>query len=146
MADQGQIDRIAALLQETKPACLFQQVDRVKMGAGAVLHFVNTSQVPVTAGMIAEFMDVSTARVAVLLKKMESKNLLIRERDPNDRRVTIVRLSPQGEKTDAFLKRVMCRKIGEVIDKVGMERLLEFITVAEEIRAMFPESDASEIE
>lgn len=141
MATQEQIEQITALLQENHPARFFNHMGQSQAGIGAVMRFLSQSR-KATAGEIAEFMNVSTARVAVLLKKMEAKGLIVKERDPSDARITIVRLSELGMQTDARIQDQMHRKVGEVIDKVGMARMLDFVTIAREIRDTLPDPDA----
>lgn len=133
MATQAQIDQIISRMEQTKAGRLFDHVDRTKAGIGAVIRILHQAQCPVTAGAIAQIMGVSTARVTVLLKKLEAKGLIVRERDWLDARVTKVRLSEQGAQVDERLRAELSQKIGAVIDAVGMERMIEFATIANEI-------------
>lgn len=133
MATQAQIDQIISRMEQTKAGRLFDHVDRTKAGIGAVIRILHQAQCPVTAGAIAQIMGVSTARVTVLLKKLEAKGLIVRERDWLDARVTKVRLSEQGVQVDERLRAELSQKIGAVIDTVGMERMIEFATIANEI-------------
>lgn len=141
MATREQIEQISTLLQRTLPPPLFRRVNETQAGIGAVLRLLESAGEPVTPGRIAEFMDVSTARVAVLLKKMEAKGLIEKQRHAGDARVTIVRLSPLGLETVLSMKEDMYAKVGAVIDQVGMERLLEFVAIAEEVRRALPEPE-----
>ena len=138
MATQEQIAQLINLMHETHPARFFDHMDRAQAGIGAVMHILSQAKEPVTAGTIAQVMNVSTARVAVLLKKMEAKGLIVKGGNPLDARVTTVRLSEQGAQMDAAIKERIDCKVGEVIDKVGMERMLEFVSIAKEIRDCFP--------
>lgn len=133
MATQAQIDQIISCMEQTKAGRLFDHVDRTKAGIGAVIRILHQAECPVTAGAIAQIMGVSTARVTVLLKKLEAKGLIVRERDRLDARVTKVRLSEQGVQVDERLRAELSQKIGAVIDAVGMERMIEFATIANEI-------------
>jgi DNA-binding MarR family transcriptional regulator len=51
------------------------------------------------AGAIADAARLSQATVTALLDKLEERNLLIRRRDPNDRRRVSVELTAQGRST-----------------------------------------------
>lgn len=133
MATQAQIDQIISCMGQTKAGRLFDHVDRTKAGIGAVIRILHQAECPVTAGAIAQIMGVSTARVTVLLKKLEAKGLIVRERDRLDARVTKVLLSEQGVQVDERLRAELSQKIGAVIDAVGMERMIEFATIANEI-------------
>lgn len=134
MATQDQIKRTMIALRSTHPKELFHVMDQTQAGIGAVLRMLYESEVPVTAGMIAEFMGVSTARVAVLLKKMTAQKLITKESDPADARVTIVRLSEQGVQQVEQIRAMLVEKLGAVIDQVGMERIEQFIEISREIQ------------
>lgn len=141
MATEKQIAMLISLMQEAHPARFFDHMDQSQAGIGAVMRILSQAEGPVTAGKIAEDMDVSTARVAVLLKKMEAKGLIVKGRDPLDARVTMVYLSQQGVQTEAAIKEQIARRIGELIDKIGMERMLEFVSISKEIRDCFPKPE-----
>lgn len=138
MATREQILQIAELIHETRPMHSFKHMEDSNEGIGAVMRYLSLSQAPVTAGMIAEFMGVSTARVAVLLKKMTAKGLIVKGTASYDARVTIVYLSEKGEQTVRSLDLEMQRKVGEIIDRIGMERIIQFLMTAQEIRDLFP--------
>lgn len=134
MATTEQIEQIVGALQAAHPRELFQTIDETQVGIGAVLRLLYESESTVTAGKIAEFMHVSTARVAVLLKKMTAKDLILKETDPGDARVTVVRLSECGRETIESMRREIYAQFGAVIDKVGMERMLEFVAISQDIQ------------
>ena len=114
-------------------------MDETKAGIGAVLRLLNDARETVTAGRISEILGVSTARVAVLLKKMEAKGLITKERDSADARITVVRLTELGGDKIAQMHSEMYRQIGHIIDVVGEARLIEFIEIAGEIqKAIIP--------
>ena len=80
-------------------------------------------------------LGVSTARVAVLLKKMAAKRLITKGHDPADARVTVVSLTEQGRESIREIEGELYRQTGLVIDRVGEERVLEFIAIAQEIQS-----------
>lgn len=51
--------------------------------------------------------------------KMAAKDLIIRETDPNDARVSFIRLSEHGIHTVELVKTELYEQISAVIDKVG---------------------------
>lgn len=93
MATQEQIRRIFQKMRESHPKEFFHHMDETQAGIGAVLRLLYIEKKPVTAGKISDTLGISTARVAVLLRKMESRGLIIKEKNPLDARVTIVRLT-----------------------------------------------------
>lgn len=141
MATSEQIRMTVEALQATHPRELFRAVDMQQAGIGAVLHLVYESKDPVTAGNIADFMGVSTARVAVLLKKMAQQELIVKETAEYDGRVTVVRLTDKGHQRVEKMRAHLHASIGSVIDKIGMERLNDFIAISREIRDTLQKTD-----
>lgn len=133
MATPEQIEKVIFALSSSHPKDLFRAMDENQAGIGAVLRLLSESSGTITAGRIADYMNVSTARVAVLLKKMAAKDLIVRESYADDARVTVVRLSQKGEETAADIRKKIHDHVDTVIDKVGMERILEFAEISKEI-------------
>ena len=75
MATDKQILNMLKQMTSAHPAELFKHMDDTRAGIGAVLKLLYTADAPITAGMISERLNVSTARVAVVLKKMDAKGL-----------------------------------------------------------------------
>ena len=108
MATEEQVDEFIALVDETRPVHLFHHIDETTVGAGGIMRMLCCAKEgddPVTAGAIAEELHVSTARVAALLKNMEAKGLIARERAISDARVTVVTLTPRGRALAGVSKR-----------------------------------------
>ena len=89
-----------------------------------------------SAGEISRYLHVSTARVAVLLKKMEARSLIERISDERDARKSVIRLSAHGAEVSEQMLRELNRQLAEVIDRIGLDRVKEFIAVSGEIRAV----------
>ena len=70
-----------------------------------------------TAGELATALEVSTARIALLLKKLEAKNYITRMKDQNDGRIVVVNLTLEGKvytekKMMSFvdyIKKIICK-------------------------------------
>ena len=134
MATVAQIEMVLKRVEQARPAHFFKCMDEVQVGIGAVLRLLYKSEETVTAGKISDVLEVSTARVAVLIKKMVSKGLISKEQGVKDARVTIVRLTDFGTQVFEEIWDDIYQKIGIIIDTVGEDRLIEFISVAEEIK------------
>ena len=120
-------------IRDRHPADCFKPIDAANAGLGAVLRLLYLADQPVTAGTISEKLHVSTARVAVLLKKLVAKGLVTKGRDPVDARVTVVALTPLGAQTVQDLADHMHQQVGLLIDQIGEARLLDFIRTAQAV-------------
>ncbi len=134
MASEKQVEMVLDHLQAVHPAKFFKTINEGNAGVGAVLRYLHNSPKNVTAGNISEYMQVSTARVAVLLKKMNAQGLIVKESDATDARLTIVHISEKGEEKYQQVRSEIYGQVSEVIDKIGMEKMMEFITIANEFK------------
>lgn len=136
MATKEQIETLLEQLKKAPPSEHFQNIDRNVAGMRAILEYLSQTDEKVTAGKISEHMRVSTARVTVLLKKMVAKGLIEKENDPLDARVVVVKLSEQGKRAADKVREAILGQIGAMIDKVGIERMLEFAAISNEIHSV----------
>ncbi len=127
MATPQQVDMILDSIRDLDPPAFFQMCSDKNSGGHAVIKLLYTSKETVTAGRIAQYMGVSTARVAVLLKKLSCKGLIEKRRDPTDARVTVVRLTDKGLAQAQKMQQHIRTQAEAIIDRVGMERLMEFM-------------------
>ena len=139
MAEQADIEALVALMMEAHPRDSYKRMDESTAGTGAMLLYLAKQDKPVTAGQIASGIQVSTARVAVLLKKLEARGLLVRETGAEDARTKVVRLTEQGYALFEKKRQTLYALIGRLIDTVGMDRMKEFVTISKEIHAVMEE-------
>lgn len=137
MASGEQIQILLEALQKATPSQLLQNIDDRTAGMRAILLYLAAGEEEVTASMISEYMQVSTARVTVLLKKMEAKGLIEKERDPEDNRRVKVTLSDRGRELATQVQERIDAHVASMIDQIGMERMMEFAATAKEIQALF---------
>ena len=141
MATREQIEALLEQLEKAPPSEHFQHIDKNTVGIRAILKYLSETNEKVTAGKISEHLKVSTARVAVLLKKLEAKELIEKEQDTDDGRIVVVKLSEPGKQTAIAARKEVYRFIGEMIDKVGMDKMLEFAAISNEIHSIMKKSE-----
>lgn len=87
---------------------LFQTMNSIRKHNGRHFHFHLNSQTRVlwilsqrddhlTQSELSELLDIRPSSTSELLKKLESKGLITRSNDPNDRRITIITLTEAGK-------------------------------------------------
>ena len=141
MATMEQVEALLERLNEAPPSEHFQHLDQNTVGIQAILKYLCATDEKVTPGRISEHMKVSTARVAVLLKKMETKGLIERVRDPEDGRGVVVKLTDDGRRTAEAFRENIYRTTAEMIDRVGMDRMMEFAAISKEIHSIMSRQD-----
>ena len=140
---------VIALLQEFSsihPLEFLQKLDVQSMGISNVLCFLMYADHEVTAGEISDYMNVSTARVAVLLKKMSDKGLIEKHADPSDARRVMVAITDSGKELFEEQQREILLYSGAVVDHFGVDKIKEFIESCRQIREIVDKVEQQEIQ
>ncbi|MBQ6270237.1 MAG: winged helix-turn-helix transcriptional regulator [Clostridiales bacterium] len=140
---------VIALLQEFSsihPLEFLQKLDVQSMGISNVLCFLMCADHEVTAGEISDYMNVSTARVAVLLKKMSDKGLIEKHADPSDARRVMVAITDSGKALFEEQQREILLYSGAVVDHFGVDKIKEFIESCRQIREIVDKVEQQEIQ
>ena len=139
MATQEEIKNIMLMLEEFRPFHNVDRLDATDRGIACILRCLSGQDKPIPAGEISERMGVSTARTAVLLRKMSDRNLVVTGSDPSDARRTLVTISEHGKDTVDKIVKEHSTFISTVIDRIGFDRTKEFIEISKEIGSIFCE-------
>lgn len=140
---------VIALLQEFSsihPLEFLQKIDVQSMGISNVLCFLMRADHEVSAGEISEYMNVSTARVAVLLKKMSDKGFIEKHTDPSDARRVLVAITDSGKALFQEQQREILLYSGAVVDHFGVDKIQEFIGICRQIRDIIDKVEKQELE
>lgn len=140
MATRKEVELALEHLDRMHPAQFLRAITKSNDGMGAVIKYLSKVDAPVRSGEISDHLGVSTARMAVLLNKMSDKGLITRETDASDARVTNVRLSELGEKQAQKMRQNAYVLAERAVDKVGIQRLMEFCAISKEICELLPDS------
>ena len=84
------------LFSRLKPSDPPRMLTQFSQGELFVLKYLNDSSDPVTPGQLSRTEGISTARIAAVLRGLESKGLITRLPCPTDLRSVIVVLTPAG--------------------------------------------------
>ena len=129
-------------LYESRAKSGMAKIDKNNIGMGLVLRYLEEVGRPVSAGEISRYMNVSTARVAVLLRTMSEKGLIVKDDDSSDARKIRVTLSENGKEQISKAKAELLELITEIVNKVGIERMETFLAISDEINAVITEKIA----
>lgn len=115
------------------PKSLFCKLEPIQRGGGFVLAYLTQSKSEVNAGDLAKELNVSTARIAAILKAMEKDGLITRHGSSEDARRTIVELTPAGTTRAAEIREEVLSRVEMLLNKVEKRDLEEFIRISQEI-------------
>ena len=114
-------------------------------GENGVLLQLQNNGGALSSGKLAELLNLTSGRIANILKSLEKKSLILRERDSSDRRHVMARLTDLGvERINRIRednKRIMMT-IMESIDLNSMDKMME---VYEDVLRLVAEECAEEV-
>ena len=134
MATQEQILSIIKKIKKDKPTDIFKKILDMDSGIRFVLTLLYESDAEVYASTISEKMNISRARVAVLLKKMQDKNLILKTPSEFDARIEIVSFTKYGLDCAKKFREQSMSMINKVVDNLGYENVNNFIDMAINIK------------
>lgn len=134
-----------ALLDElcsSMPRSFYSKLELTQRGFGFVLDYLERADGEVIAGDLAKKMNVSTARVAALLKRMEQNGFITRRASLKDARRTVVDITPAGIAFVDNMREQTLSKVMRLLDRISKEDLAAYIRISHQIReAMNEQAD-----
>lgn len=121
-----------------------EQKNSIKLyfkGEEAILLFLSEKldKEVVTPGDISEKLYITTARVAASLNSLQSKELITREIDCEDRRKIIIELTDKGKKMALDLKEKHLEELNNLLSKLGEDDTSELLRIIENITKILQE-------
>ncbi len=135
-ATKEEVQSIVKRFYESRTKLSMTKLDKNNIGAVLLLRYLAKANRPVSAVEISRFMNVSTARVAVLLRTMSEKGLIIKTVDGSDARKVCVSISEKGKEHINEANTQFMELMTEIITKVGVERMETFLEISQEINAV----------
>lgn len=111
----------------------YREIMDVNRGEGVVLSYLVHHNEEATPAQLSQALDVSTARVAALLNKMERKKLVVRQRHPDNNKNTIVKLLPDGTKLHEEQESIFNRCTVRFFETLGEEKAALFVELQREM-------------
>lgn len=106
------------------------------MGTLLYLTFVKNE---ITPSKIAENLNVSMPRVISVLNSLESKKLINRKLDKDDKRKTIINITDIGKEIVLNKKEEAINKIVKIIEKLDEQDINEYIRLSKKIGKIMEE-------
>ena len=86
---------------------------------------------PMRMGMISYYLKNTLAATTAIVDRLENKELVVRAKDPNDRRVVVCELTEQGQKTTERFWRVAREAALRVADKWDQDQFDSVVNALE---------------
>lgn len=126
-------------LRTCAPRDLFTRLDELHKGMGFLLGYLDKADGVVYAGDIAKRMNVSTARIAAMLNKMEKSGYIQRRTSAEDARKTVVTLTGLGRAWIQRTKEQALDQTERLLERAGSEDVWQFIRLSQKIKAAMEE-------
>ena len=140
MDKREQVFNIIKKLKENKPAKVFKKVsDDLDFGVRFILMYLMDSMGEVYASSISNVMNISRARVGILLNKMETKGYITKEASDKDARIEVINLTNKGLNRCNEIKREIEEYITIILEKIGYDELNNFLDTACKIKNVLEE-------
>ena len=126
-------------LYSSIPRFFYSELETTQRGFGFVLSYLEQADNEVNAGDLSKKLNVSTARIAALLKKMEQSGLITRRTSSKDARRTIVEITPSGISLVDGMREQTLHRIELLLTQVGKEDLETYIRISRQIKKVMDE-------
>lgn len=110
------------------------QMDEYTKGSHFVLLYLDAATKDVVSGDLARELGVSTARIAALIKKLETQGLVERCRSNADKRCSIIRITVSGKEQANAWRVELLTALETLIDIVGYDDITELIRICQKIQ------------
>ena len=108
-------------------------------GEGVVLQCIAAHGGGVLPGEIGHEMDVSSARIAAALNKLEKKGLVTRQIDPKDRRKILVGITPEGERLTHAHQAAMLAHVAKMLALLEERDAQEYVRITKRLSELMPD-------
>ena len=126
-------------LYSSIPRFFYSEQETTQRGFGFVLSYLEQADSEVNAGDLSKKLNVSTARIAALLKKMEQSGLITRRTSPKDARRTVVEITPSGIALVDGMREQTLHKIELLLAQVSKKDLETYIRISHQIKKVMDE-------
>lgn len=139
MASREEVQAFMNQLYSSIPRSFYHKLEATQRGFGFVLNYLEKTDGEVIAGDLAKKLNVSTARIAALLKKMERCGYVTRHRSKEDGRRTVVEITPAGVSYINELREQAFLRVEKLFASVSKEDLETYIRISQQIRKAMDE-------
>ena len=121
----------------------FENCNMAEKGIYFILGYLEQNEgKEIIAGDLSKKLNVSTARIAALLKKMEKRELIKRKSLESDARKTVVVLTKKGKSVYETNYANAVKVMAKLIEKVGLEKMEKLIQISNKINEVLKEESA----
>ena len=134
MASKMEVFEVMGKLQECSPIEFFKTIEEINSGMGYIMLRLYNAKEEIYAINLSADMQISRARVTMLLNKLISKGFVVKQRSKNDARKEIITITNKGRDEVAKIKQRILDIVNKLIDNLGMDKVNQFFEISNEIK------------
>lgn len=134
MASREQAIEILERLKEIHPVMLFKDISDIHEGSKFVLGYLSENGCKTYASSLCEIMNISRARMSILLEKLIQKGFIKKTVSNLDARKEVISITKLGCEEILNKKQQLENSMIKIIDNIGFDKLNEFINIAKQIK------------
>ena len=139
MSTQDDAKALLAEMCSSMPKSFYSKLELTQRGFGFVLDYLEQADGEVIARDLAKKMNVSTARITTLIKRMEQDGFITRHTSSEDARRIVIEITPAGTSYVEEMREQALSKVESLLDRVGKENLYTFVRISRQIREAMDE-------
>ncbi len=128
------------LVHKNRPNEVFDEMNKSEVGFFAVIKYLYESSIDVTSADICKHLKISSARMAVLIKKLEKKGLVVKINSDKDARIKVLKLSKKGTEFAHKMKAHMYETMKKIIDEFGLDEIEELFSKLSRLKCIMKEN------
>lgn len=136
--------RLAEINKKMLKISEYTKMTDANRGEGVLLGYLRRHNNEATPAELSEALHVSTARIAALINKMERKQLVQRQKHPNNNRNTIVKLLPDGKKLSEEQEEAFNERVVSFFETLGEDKAALFVELQGEMVNFMMENQTGE--
>lgn len=146
MAKKEEILEAMEFIHLNRPFHELDQLNFHEQGLGATIVYLAKSNTEVKSVDISNFLGISSARMAVILKKLESKHIINKFVSKQDSRAITIELTENGRILAQNIRHNMYETLSKIIDEIGLEAFYSTFETMNQIKKILHENKPSNME
>lgn len=122
------------LLRESAPLPFINHVEQSDKGIACVLCYLSEHSGKVYANSIADDMNVSRARISIIVEKLVRRGLVRKINSNIDARIQELSITPKGRGLLREIDDNISQKIMAIVEVIGEDEFLHFISLCKKIK------------
>lgn len=134
MASRAEVFEVMGKLHDCNSLEFFKMIDEIDSGMGYIMLKLYNAKDEVYAIDLSVDMQISRARVTMLLRKLISRGFVVKQRSKVDARKEIISITNKGRDEVNHIKQKVLNNVTKLIDSLGIDKVNQFLELSREIK------------